>query len=157
MTRKVLIESTSLYTHCLMDLDTLSMMCPEATGCWCTNMHEILSACHHLLVAMPHPVYTEETLQVTIGSWVTAKTFPLLDYTSNPRPSANSSRKWRHDDDATGQLGGWWCRSAASSSSTRLHSPLWAVRKLSLPSQRLLGIQWSRLRAVAVTNTNTHQ
>lgn len=43
-----------------------------------------------------------------------------------------------------------------------LHPPLWvtgrrAVRKLSLPSQRLLGIQWSRLKAGAVTHAHTNR
>lgn len=55
------------------------MMCPEATGCSCKNTIEILSACQHLLLACLALVYTEEALQVTTSSCVTAKTFLLLD------------------------------------------------------------------------------
>lgn len=81
----------------------LSLMHPEATGCWC--QHRILIL---LTGGVPHPSPLGKDPS-HYELWVMAKTFPL------PWPADNSSsRKWCHND-AKGQLGGWWCCSAASS------------------------------------------
>lgn len=146
-TMKGLIETTSLYALS----DGLRWIVNGVPWGYWVFMYKIqLKFFQHLLLVELHPVYTQETLQVTMSSWVASKHSHCqnTEYTSSLGPTASSSRKWRHDDNAKGQRGGWWCRSAASSSSssTRLHPPLWvtgggAVRKLSLPSQRLLGIQ----------------
>lgn len=34
----------------------------------------------------------------------------------NSQPQSANKRKWCHNDSTRGQLGGWWCRSAASTS-----------------------------------------
>lgn len=116
------------------------------------------------LGGVPHPVYTEETLQVTMSSWVTAKTFPLIKHRIHLQPWATGQQQQQ-------EVMSWWQRTGAAwrltvpQCSLLLHSP--PSSPLSYRSQScektLITIpkaagknNGSQLRAVAVTHAEIH-
>lgn len=132
-----MLHSNHCVVYCIY---WLSLMYPEATGCWCQNTIEIL-----LIGGVPHPSPLGNNPS-HYEFWVMANTFPLSWPLDN-----NGSRKWHHTD-AKGQLGGWRYRSAASSP-IHLYCPLCvtgrrAVRKLIIAPKA----GGDTIRDVAVTN-----
>lgn len=102
-TMKGLIETTSLYALS----DGLRWIVNGVPWGYWVFMYKIqLKFFQHLLLVELHPVYTQETLQVTMSSWVASKTLPLPKHRIHLQPRANSQQQ----QEATS----WWQRKRAA-------------------------------------------
>lgn len=102
-TMKGLIETTSLYALS----DGLRWIVNGVPWGYWVFMYKIqLKFFQHLLLVELHPVYTQETLQVTMSSWVASKTLPLPKHRIHLQPRANSQQQQ--------EVTSWWQRKRAA-------------------------------------------